>query len=55
LQNYHNKFFCFVIAGAFELENRLLQMRDGLAVNGPCAVELEALSEGALLLTIELP
>jgi len=30
-------------------------MRDGLALIGPRAVELEALSEGALLLTIELP
>jgi len=55
LQNCHNKLFCFVIAGAFELENRLLQMRDGLAISGLRAVELEALSEGALLLTIELP
>lgn len=46
--------FSFVIAGAFELENRLLHMRDGLALHLIEEAEFEALSEGAILLFIEL-
>ena len=46
--------FIFVIAGAFEIENRLLQMRDGLLLTGAATIEFEALSEGAVLLMIEL-
>lgn len=46
--------FSFVIAGAFELENRLLHMRDGLALTAIAETEFEALSEGAILLLVEL-
>ena len=47
-------FFGFVIAGAFEAEGRLLHEKDGLALWDITEVELEALSNNALMLTIEL-
>lgn len=48
----HTLFFAFVLAGAFELEGRLLQAGDGLALWDTPAVELEALSQEATLLTL---
>lgn len=47
--------FCFVISGAFEVQGRLLHPKDGLAVWNAQEVELEALSNNATILTIELP
>lgn len=44
--------FIFVIEGAFEVQNRLLERRDGLALGNAEAVEFEALSNGAILLII---
>jgi len=46
-------FFGFVLEGAFEVEGRLLHARDGLALWNIREVEIEALSNGALLLIIE--
>lgn len=46
--------FCFVIAGAFELEGRLMHERDGLALWNIRSAECEALSNQAVLLAIEL-
>ena len=46
--------FAFVIAGVFELEGRLLHEKDGLALWNATAVELEALSNHALVLVLEL-
>jgi redox-sensitive bicupin YhaK (pirin superfamily) len=46
--------FAFVIAGAFELEGRLLHEKDGLALWDVGAIELEALSNHALVLVLEL-
>ncbi len=46
--------FAFVLAGAFELEGRLLHAKDGLALWHTAAVELEALSNNALVLVVEL-
>lgn len=47
-------FFAFVLAGAFEAEGRLLHASDGLALwNAPAPIELEALSNDALLLVLE--
>jgi hypothetical protein len=46
--------FAFVIAGAFEMQGRLLHERDGLALWDTNAVELEALSNDAIILLIEL-
>lgn len=44
--------FIFVLEGAFEVQNRLLERRDGLALANAEAVEFEALSNGAILLVI---
>ncbi|MBC6612192.1 hypothetical protein H8B15_14785 [Hymenobacter sp. BT507] len=49
------QFFAFVLAGAFEAEGRLLHEKDGLALWDTKEVELEALSNGALLVVVELP
>jgi len=55
LQNKSNDLFVFVIQGAFEVEGRLLHSRDGLALwNGLHQIELEALSNDAIILIIEL-
>ena len=47
--------YCFVLAGAFEIDGRLLHDRDGIALFSTDTIETEALSDNALLLTIELP
>lgn len=47
--------YCFVLAGAFEIDGRLLHDRDGIALSATDCIEMEALSDHALLLTIELP
>lgn len=46
--------FIFVIEGAFEVQNRLLEKRDGLALKNAERVEFEALSGGAILLVIDV-
>lgn len=46
--------FAFAIEGAFEVQNRLLHPRDGLALWNLDEVEFEALSNEALLLLIEV-
>lgn len=53
LKNPDKGVFVFVVEGAFELQNRLLQPRDGLALWNTSEIEFEALSEGAILLLIE--
>lgn len=47
------KIFSYVIAGAFEVEDRLLQMRDGLLIPELEELEFEALSPNAVLFFIE--
>lgn len=54
LNGDHSSLFCFVIAGAFELEGRLMHERDGLALWNITSAECEALSNQAVLLAIEL-
>lgn len=49
-----NTLFAFVIGGAFELEGRLLHEKDGLALWNAAEIELEALSNHALVLVLEL-
>ncbi|MDR6807959.1 hypothetical protein J2Y45_005159 [Dyadobacter sp. BE34] len=49
----HNAFI-FVIEGAFEVQNRLLERRDGLALGNAEAIEFEALSNRAILLVIDI-
>jgi quercetin 2,3-dioxygenase len=55
LENKNSGFFAFVIEGAFEIEGRLLHARDGLALWDIDEAEIEALSNDAILLTIESP
>lgn len=45
--------FAFVLQGAFELQYRLIEARDGLALYDPGKAELEALSNEAIILIIE--
>ncbi|MEO7988765.1 MAG: pirin [Chryseolinea sp.] len=53
LKNASTGVFIFVIEGAFEVQNRLLHARDGLALSNIDAIEFEALSNDAILLVIE--
>lgn len=45
--------FVFIIEGAFEVQNRLLQPRDGLALWNTDQIEFEALSNDAIILLVE--
>lgn len=54
VQHSTNQLFAFVVAGAFELEGRLLHEKDGLALWNADELELEALSNHALVLVVEL-
>lgn len=53
MKNGEADFFAFVIAGAFEIEGRLLHPRDGLTLSNAKHIEIEALSNHAILLVIE--
>lgn len=55
LRNSKNGLFVFVLNGAFEVENRLLESKDGLALKETDKIEWEALSENAILMVIEVP
>lgn len=46
--------FAFVIQGSFEVEKRLLQNRDGLALWNTKSIEFEALSKDAIIFLVEL-
>lgn len=49
-----NGLFAFVLEGAFEVQYRLLETRDGLALWNVEDVELEALSNDAIILLVEV-
>lgn len=53
LLNEQNQVFVFVLTGAFEVEGRLLHERDGLALEGIESIEMEALSNDALIAVVE--
>ncbi|MES2880828.1 MAG: hypothetical protein V4676_01675 [Bacteroidota bacterium] len=53
LTNNNHTAFAFVLQGAFEIENRLLEEKDGLALWNTKGLELEALSEDAIILLVE--
>ena len=55
MKNRENGLFVFVINGAFECDNRLIESRDALAIVNAQSIEFEALSENAMLLLIEVP
>ncbi|MFY7839842.1 MAG: hypothetical protein ACOVP7_06175 [Lacibacter sp.] len=48
-----NRVFIFVLTGAFEVEGRLLHAKDGLALEGVDTIEMEALSNDALIAVVE--
>ncbi|MBE7170916.1 MAG: pirin [Williamsia sp.] len=50
-----NGLFVFVLEGAFEVQYRLLETRDGLALWNTQEAELEALSNDAIILLVEVP
>lgn len=52
--NPEHSAFIFVIEGAFEVQNRLLEKRDGLALHNAEEIEFEALSNGAIILVIDI-
>lgn len=54
LENKNSLFFASVIAGAFELEGRLLHAGDSIALWNIEEAELEALSNNALVLVLEI-
>jgi quercetin 2,3-dioxygenase len=47
--------FVFVLEGAFEVQYRLLEVRDGLALWDIDEIEIEALSNDAIILVAEIP
>jgi redox-sensitive bicupin YhaK (pirin superfamily) len=55
LSQPQNCLFAFVIQGAFEMQYRLLHPRDGLALWEASEIELEALSNDAIIFIIEMP
>lgn len=55
LKKPENGIFVFVINGAFEVEDRLLEAKDGLSMSKVDKIEWEALSENAVLLMFEVP
>lgn len=48
------KVFAWVVQGAFEVENCLLQKADGLAMHGQEKIEFEALSNEAIIIFLEM-
>ena len=54
LNKKNSGLFVFVLTGAFEVEGRLLHARDGLSLWESDEVEMEALSNDAIVLLIEL-
>ncbi|PXY44374.1 pirin family protein [Flavobacterium hydrophilum] len=54
LKNSKNGVFTFVVNGAFEVEDRLLEAKDGLSIKNTEVIEWEALSENAVLLVFEV-
>jgi quercetin 2,3-dioxygenase len=55
LKNKNNGVFVFVIEGVCEVQDRLLHTKDGLAIWDADEIGFEALSNGAILLLLEVP
>lgn len=54
IRNPENSIFVFIIEGAFEVQNRLLEKRDGLSLIHVETVDFEALSSDAVILLVEV-
>jgi len=55
VNNTANGLFAFVVNGAFEVNGRLLEERDALALWETDAADIEALSDNAIILLLEVP
>ncbi|WP_406825134.1 hypothetical protein [Pedobacter sp. KACC 23697] len=53
MQSPNHQFYTFIVDGAFEIEGRLMHARDGLALWNIEQVELEALSNNAIVVVLE--
>lgn len=53
LSSGNNGVFAFVLQGAFEVQYRLMEAKDGLAIWNTNEIDLEALSNEAIILLIE--
>jgi hypothetical protein len=54
MQSPNHQFYTFIVDGAFEIEGRLMHARDALALWDIELVELEALSNHAIVVVLEL-
>jgi redox-sensitive bicupin YhaK (pirin superfamily) len=54
LSDPRNGVFVFVVQGAFEVQHRLIETRDGLALWELQEIEMEALSNHAIILLLEI-
>ena len=54
LKNPNNGVFVYVISGAFEVQGRLLEYKDGLSLWNTNEIEFEALSNNAIILILEI-
>ncbi|MCF0056829.1 pirin family protein [Dyadobacter sp. CY356] len=54
LKNSENGIFVFIIEGAFEVQNRLMEARDGLSLRNLDELQFEALSNDAIILILEI-
>jgi hypothetical protein len=54
LKNPDHGLFVIFIEGAFEVQNRLMEARDGLSLQNPGKLEFESLSNDAIILIIEV-
>ncbi|TLU97847.1 pirin family protein [Dyadobacter luticola] len=50
----NRRIFAFIVEGAFEFQNRLLEKRDGLSIRNANEIEFEALSNDAVILVLEV-
>ncbi|UUC46319.1 pirin family protein [Flavobacterium cerinum] len=53
-ENKSNGIFALVLNGAFEFQNRLIEDRDGLAIDATETIEFESLTENSILLLLEM-
>ncbi|WP_025142111.1 hypothetical protein [Pedobacter jeongneungensis] len=53
MQNPNHLFYTFIVDGAFEIEGRLMHARDGLVLWDIEQMELEALSNNAIVVVLE--
>lgn len=54
VKNAGNCLYIFVIEGAFEIDNKLVETRDSLAIWNAIEIEFEALSDSGILLIFEI-